>query len=99
MIVDDDAMNIQVLQSMLQVNGYQTDACMDGYTALNVYQERIKKFKSSGLATYQIVFLDYSMPGMDGPEFCSQLLQILRDEAIEAPYICCCTAYGEVGFK
>ena len=43
--------------------------------------------------------MDYSMPEMDGPQVATELRQILDMTGIEAPYICCCTAYGEASFK
>lgn len=48
---------------------------------------------------YQIVFLDFSMPGMDGPEVATKLIQVLKESNIEKPNICCCTAYSEESFK
>ena len=47
---------------------------------------------------YQIVFLDYSMPDMDGPQVCQELRSILIKELIELPYICCVSAYTEASF-
>ena len=48
---------------------------------------------------YKVIFLDYSMPEMDGPQVASELRQIFDMTGIEVPYICCCTAYGEASFK
>ena len=48
---------------------------------------------------YKIVFLDYSMPDMDGPQVCKELRNILNKELIEIPYICCVSAYTEASFQ
>ena len=48
---------------------------------------------------YELILLDYSMPGMDGPQFCRKLIQILNDYNLPLPFICCCTAYAEASFK
>ena len=47
---------------------------------------------------YKVIFLDYSMPEMDGPQTASELRQILDMAGLEVPYICCCTAYTEASF-
>ena len=48
---------------------------------------------------YKVIFLDFSMPEMDGPQVASELRSILDMAGIEVPYICCCTAYAEATFK
>lgn len=54
---------------------------------------------------YKVIFLDYSMPDMDGPAVAALIRQMLDniDDIFTAeyqrPYICCCTAYDEAGFK
>ena len=48
---------------------------------------------------YKIIFLDYSMPEMDGPQVSLEINRILGEEQIMVPYICCCTAYTEASFQ
>lgn len=48
---------------------------------------------------YEIIFLDYSMPDLDGPEVSKELYRILEKERIAIPHICCCTAYSQNTFK
>ena len=50
---------------------------------------------------YRIVFLDYSMPLMDGPQVARAIRALCQDLERDhlAPYICCCTAYAEASFK
>lgn len=47
---------------------------------------------------YELIFLDYSMPLMDGPEFAVLARQLLDRENIVQPYICCCTSYTSSAF-
>ena len=44
---------------------------------------------------YKLVLLDFSMPDMDGPEVAIKLRKLLNDVGLDAPTICCCTAYTE----
>ena len=48
---------------------------------------------------YKVIFIDYSMPEMDGPQVATEVRQILDMSGLEVPYICCCTAYAEASFK
>ena len=85
---------------MLEEYGYQNDSALDGELALRKIKERITKFKEDGTAIYKIIFLDYSMPEMDGPMVVQEIHKILADYSdIEIPYICCVTAYAEASFK
>ena len=68
LVVDDDAMNIKVISSMLNDIGYESDSAMDGQEALSKIIERASNFKEAGgPPMYKIILLDYSMPEMDGP--------------------------------
>jgi two-component system, cell cycle response regulator len=63
MIVDDDAVNRELLQTVFQRNGYQVVQTSSGATAL-------------GLATREqpnIILSDVRMQGMSGYEVCAQL--------------------------
>ena len=44
---------------------------------------------------YKLIFVDYCMQGMDGPEVAQKIRKMLDEENIEQPFICCCTAYVE----
>ena len=48
---------------------------------------------------YKIIFLDYSMQGMDGPEVAIQIAHIVQNANLQLPTICCCTAYEGESFK
>ena len=68
---------------------------MSGQEALHTIKERIRKVKQNQLEMFKIIFLDYSMPNMDGPEVAQELKRILNEEPvfIEHPKIYCCSAY------
>ena len=42
---------------------------------------------------YKLIFLDYCMQDMDGPEVALEIRRMLSEANIEQPFICCCTAY------
>ena len=50
----------------------------------------------------KLIILDYSMPGMSGPETAQELHKLIREfnrkadseTLLERPYICCLTAYS-----
>jgi CheY-like chemotaxis protein len=52
---------------------------------------------------YRLILLDYSMPEMSGPQVAISIRNMFKASVIvsevDTPYICCCTAYGEAGFK
>lgn len=63
LIVDDAAINIQILESILENEGYSMSFANDGYAALD--QVRAEYF--------DLILLDVIMPGIDGFEVCRQL--------------------------
>ena len=60
-------MNIEVMIHMLKSQKVETDTAMSGELALKLVRARINLALEEGVSMYRIIFLDYSMPGMDGP--------------------------------
>ena len=69
LVVDDDAMNVEVLTSMLLNQGYYSNSSLGAREGLALIEERIELIKTGvkGAKMYELILLDYSMPGMDGP--------------------------------
>jgi len=87
LIVDDNQSCRQIFMDMLQRLSFKTDTCVSGEQAIR----EIRKASSAG-EPYELVFMDWKMPGMDGVEV-SQY--IAADTAIEnKPFIIIVTAYG-----
>jgi two-component system, sensor histidine kinase and response regulator len=63
LIVDDIPKNLQVLSSILSIEGYQISFASDGKQALSVVETTIP----------DLILLDIMMPEMDGYEVCKQL--------------------------
>ena len=56
------------------------------------------------LGHYKLIFMDYSMPIMDGLETTSKIVEFLNEKGLDtadfdkSPYICCLSAYSEPRF-
>lgn len=66
LIVDDTAKNIQVVASVLKVQGYELAFATNGYKAITAVEEN----------EYDLILLDVMMPGIDGYETCQQIKKI-----------------------
>jgi len=56
LVVDDIDTNLKVAQGLLDIYGIQTDVCSNGMEAVESVQKK----------DYDLVLMDYMMPGMDG---------------------------------
>jgi CheY-like chemotaxis protein len=66
LIVDDDRSSCEILSKILSLRGYRVDAAYDGYTALELIQQR----------DYGLALIDYRMPGMDGVELYRRIREL-----------------------
>ena len=66
--VDDDPLNIFVIDALLREAGIPCDSANSGASALKLIKERIVAYSRGEAPLYKLILLDYSMPGMDGPE-------------------------------
>jgi two-component system, NarL family, capsular synthesis sensor histidine kinase RcsC len=65
MLVDDNAVNRELIQQQLEALGYAVDTAEDGVAALRLWQD----------GRYEMVLTDINMPNMDGYELTQQLRQ------------------------
>ncbi len=71
LIVDDDDMNVALLEMMLMEEGLsRIDMAYDGAKALELYEESLFE------TPYSAVFLDITMPGIDGFEVLRRIRRI-----------------------
>ena len=92
-------MNIEVLKLMLKELEFEVDIAMGGQFALQMIQERLEMVLEGSQEMYKIILLDYSMPGMDGPQVAIETRKLLKSAGVKTPYICCCSAYSEASYK
>ena len=75
LLVDDEPINIEVMSAMLESRGHSSDIASSSKDALAYIEKRFELVKAGKARMYSIIFLDYSMPDMDGP----QVARYLRD--------------------
>ncbi len=85
LIVDDMMVNNAIFSSMLANFGVSCDIAESG-------QECLDKCLRT---TYDLIFLDHRMPGMDGVETLSRLKDIFLQTGAETPVICHTAAEGK----
>ena len=60
-------MNIEMMSMMLEGKGFAIDSATRGTLALEIIKTRFELTIQGKGEMYKIIFLDYSMPEMDGP--------------------------------
>ncbi len=75
LIVDDISINVAILENIIQEEGYETLCAMSAQEAIEIMKDTVP----------QLILSDYSMPGMDGMEFCRLLKSNFRTR--EIPFI------------
>jgi DNA-binding response OmpR family regulator len=87
LVVDDDKVLTQLLQSLLESNGFEVEVAHDGEDAYNVLKKR----------PCETMLLDINMPGINGAE----LLMLMAAEDIHVPTIVVATFpdFDEEEFK
>ena len=63
MILDDDPLVAEMVEDVLQQNGFETEVFTDGWSALDRAQKE----------TFDALLVDIRMPGLTGPEFYNRL--------------------------
>ncbi|MFT7535403.1 MAG: CheY-like chemotaxis protein, partial [Hyphomicrobiaceae bacterium] len=71
LVVEDDAAIGDVLCRMLKCNGYESVLAMDGQHGLAVFTEAIGR--QSGDSSFDLVIMDYTMPGLNGHELAHRI--------------------------
>ena len=86
LLIDDNATSLRVLQELCCSLGWEVDVATGGEQALALVQHPINQSRP-----YQVVFVDYQMPGMDGWE----TARLIRQREPQPPcHLIMLTAHG-----
>ena len=88
LIVDDSSTVCKVFQSYLEDFGTETKVAYTGYEAI----DEIKKTINSDIKDYDLIFMDYQMPGLTGLETFNIIKDIYKSEPV--PKIILVTGFG-----
>jgi CheY-like chemotaxis protein/anti-sigma regulatory factor (Ser/Thr protein kinase) len=80
LLVDDNIINLRILTTYIQKLGCSYAAASDGLEALNVFKSTSRPFS--------YVFMDISMPIMDGLESTRHIREFERERALSGPKAC-----------
>ncbi|MBY0573996.1 MAG: response regulator [Undibacterium sp.] len=86
LIVDDHLMAREVLRTMVESMGWQSDCVSSG-------EEALQRLQHADSPAYQVVLMDWRMPVMDGLEATRRIRQLGRGQAA-APVVIMVTAHG-----
>ncbi len=75
LLVEDDPISLEMMQSQLTYLGYQVDSARDGKQALTMYRKK----------TYDVILTDLEMPQMDGYELTAEIRRLEKDSASATP--------------
>ena len=84
MIVDDQVFQAEMLQHQLGVFGIEADVALGGEEALELVSKRLKLMRENpGVSNYRLIFMDYSMPDMDGVSTSINIHKLLNEFGID----------------
>lgn len=84
LIIEDDAVNAEVLAFMLSANNVTSTIIQDPVRVRDIVPE---------IPAIDVVFLDLEMPGMNGYD----VLQMLKDDlGVEAPVVACTVHISQI---
>ena len=89
LVVDDNDCARSAIASMIASVGWHADEAASGEAAL----ERVRQADASG-QPYQVIFIDWRMPGIDGWETGRRIRQMHGEKQGDAPLIVMVTAHG-----
>lgn len=88
LVVDDNPFNRLAITDILTEEHIKCDESSSGTEAIEIVLNRAEQGKP-----FQIVLMDYEMPGLSGPEACRLMLQKLREIDQPLPKVIAYTAY------
>ena len=72
LVVDDNVLNIEAIQGVLSKFDVPSQKAVSAKDALHLIESRVVSYKTEKTPMFALIFLDFSMPDMDGPEVFSK---------------------------
>lgn len=95
LIVDDDIFNIAALGSILKKLAIATESAFNGQNAINKCLERTQNKCCSNCKFFDLIFMDCSMPVMDGYEATKAIKAMMEQGQLDNCPVVACTAFTQ----
>jgi len=93
LVVDDDMFNLFTMENLLGSLGFKIAKANNGEDSIKVVKRRSEMKCSNRCVTFKLIFMDLSMPIMDGFQATIALKQLMKDEEVPEIPIVACTAF------
>lgn len=80
LLVEDNLLNAEIAETILHMNGIQTEHCVNGLLGVEAFQKNSPGY-------YDAILMDIRMPVMDGLEATREIRQMERQDARDIPII------------
>ena len=93
LVVDDDMFNLFTMESLIGNLGFKIAKANNGEESIKVVKKRSEFRCSEQCSPFKLIFMDLSMPVMDGFQATLALKEMMRNEEIQNIPIVACTAF------
>ena len=82
LVVDDSDFSLNIYKDMFQKRGHNIDTAINGSKCLDAYNLKMIETFADDKTPYDVVILDYEMPGLKGNEVAQRLVSINPNQRI-----------------
>jgi len=95
LVVDDDCFNILAIESLMRIAGFKCECAYNGKEGIEKVLKRQETRCSEKCKPYSVIFMDCSMPVMDGFEASRWLREKMKEGIVQEVKIIACTAFTD----